>query len=46
VLVIWCRLADEPGQDNLEKQKVPDDTWKARLIEEDFQRLMFETENA
>jgi adenine-specific DNA-methyltransferase len=24
--------------------KVPDDTWKVLLIEEDFQRLMFDTE--
>lgn len=32
------------GSNNLENLKAPDDTWKVRLIEEDFQRLMFETE--
>ena len=32
------------GDNNLENLKVPDDTWKVRLIEEDFHRLMFETE--
>ena len=26
--------------------KVPDDIWKMRLIEEDFHRLMFDTEGA
>jgi adenine-specific DNA-methyltransferase len=30
------------GGNNLENLKTPDDTWKVRLIEEDFQRLMFE----
>ena len=29
------------GGNNLENLKTPDDTWKVRLIEEDFQRLMF-----
>lgn len=29
---------------NLEQLKTPDDTWKVRLIEEDFHRLMFEME--
>jgi adenine-specific DNA-methyltransferase len=29
---------------NLENLKTPDDTWKVRLIEEDFHRLMFDTE--
>jgi len=32
------------GDNNLENLKGPDDTWKARLIEKDFCRLMFETE--
>jgi adenine-specific DNA-methyltransferase len=32
------------GDNNLENLKAPDDTWKVRLIEEDFHRLMFETE--
>lgn len=27
---------------NLENLRQPDDTWKVRLIEEDFHRLMFE----
>lgn len=31
------------GDNNLENLKAPDDTWKVRLIEEDFFRLMFET---
>ncbi len=30
------------GGNNLENLKAPDDTWKARLIEDDFHRLMFE----
>lgn len=34
------------GGNNLENLKAPDDTWKVRLIEEDFHRLMFETEGA
>ncbi len=34
------------GGDNLENLKAPDDTWKVRLIEEDFHRLMFDTEGA
>lgn len=29
---------------NLENLKAPDDTWKVRMIEEDFHRLMFDTE--
>lgn len=33
------------GSNNLENLKAPDDTWKVRLIEEDFHRLMFETED-
>jgi adenine-specific DNA-methyltransferase len=33
------------GGNNLENLKLPDDTWKVRLIEEDFHRLMFDTEN-
>jgi len=32
------------GDNNLENLKAPDDTWKVRLIEEDFCRLMFDTE--
>jgi adenine-specific DNA-methyltransferase len=34
------------GDSNLENLKAPDDTWKVRLIEEDFHRLMFDTEGA
>jgi adenine-specific DNA-methyltransferase len=34
------------GGNNLENLKNPDDLWKVRLIEEDFHRLMFETEGA
>ena len=34
------------GGNNLENLKAPDDLWKMRLIEEDFQRLMFEMEGA
>jgi adenine-specific DNA-methyltransferase len=30
---------------NLENLRLPDDTWKVRLIEEGFHRLMFDTEN-
>lgn len=32
------------GGNNLENLKAPDDTWKVRLIEEDFHRLMFNPE--
>ena len=32
------------GGNNLENLKTPDDTWKVRLIEDDFQRLMFSGE--
>jgi adenine-specific DNA-methyltransferase len=32
------------GTNNLENLRAPDDTWKVRLIEEDFYRLMFATE--
>jgi adenine-specific DNA-methyltransferase len=32
------------GDNNLENLKASDDTWKVRLIEEDFHRLMFDTE--
>lgn len=32
------------GTNNLENLKAPDDTWKVRLIEEDFHRLMFAME--
>ncbi|MGV7931038.1 MAG: DNA methyltransferase [Spirochaetota bacterium] len=34
------------GDNNLENLKTPDDTWKVRLIEEDFHRLMFAMEGA
>jgi len=34
------------GSNNLENLKAPDDTWKVRLIEEDFHRLMFDAESA
>jgi len=34
------------GGTNLENLRAPDETWKVRLIEEDFHRLMFETEGA
>jgi adenine-specific DNA-methyltransferase len=34
------------GDNNLENQKAPDDTWKVRLIEEDSFWLMFDTEGA
>ncbi|HSW29421.1 MAG TPA: site-specific DNA-methyltransferase [Longimicrobiales bacterium] len=37
--VIWVN-----GGNNLENLKAPDDTWKVRLIEEDFHRLMFDME--
>lgn len=30
------------GDNNLENLRQPDDTWKVRLIEQDFHRLMFE----
>lgn len=32
------------GTNNLENLKAPGDTWTVRLIEEDFHRLMFETD--
>ena len=32
------------GGNNLENLKTPDDTWKVRLIEDDFHRLMFASE--
>jgi adenine-specific DNA-methyltransferase len=34
------------GGNNLENLKTPEDTWKVRLIEEDFHRLMFEMDDA
>lgn len=34
------------GDNNLENLRAADDTWKVRLIEEDFHRLMFDTEDA
>jgi adenine-specific DNA-methyltransferase len=33
------------GDNNLENLKRPDETWKVRLIEEDFKRLMFDVED-
>lgn len=33
------------GGNNLENLKGRDDTWKVRLIDEDFHRLMFEAED-
>ena len=47
-LVIWRKrpggeTAEGVEQDNLVLD-APDDTWKVRLIEEDFHRLMFDTE--
>jgi adenine-specific DNA-methyltransferase len=33
------------GGNNLENLRLPDDTWKVRLIEEDFHRQMFDTES-
>jgi len=39
--LIWVN-----GGNNLENLKTPDDRWKVRLIEEDFHRLMFDTEGA
>ena len=33
------------GSNNLENLKAPDDTWKVRLLEEEFHRLMFATED-
>jgi adenine-specific DNA-methyltransferase len=34
------------GDNNVENLKAPDDTWKVRLIEENFHRLMFADEDA
>lgn len=33
------------GDNNLENIRHPDETWKVRLIEEDFKRLMFDVED-
>jgi adenine-specific DNA-methyltransferase len=33
------------GDNNLENLKRPDETWKARLIEEEFKRLMFDVQD-
>ena len=33
------------GDNNLENLRLPDQTWKVRLIEEEFQRLMFNMED-
>ena len=32
------------GDNNLENLRRPDQTWKVRLIEEEFHRLMFDVE--
>ena len=37
-------LVPHMGWNNLENLKTPDDTWKVRLFEDDFQRLMFAAE--
>ena len=34
------------GDNNLENLKRPDETWKVRLIEEEFKNLMFDVEDA
>ena len=39
-----CDLIYVNGDNNLENLKAPDDLWSVRLIEEDFHRLMFESE--
>ena len=45
VTQIWIiGLVNVSGDNNLENLKAADDTWKVRLIEEDFHRLMFDTE--
>ena len=33
------------GDNHLENLRRPDETWKVRLIEEDFKRLMFDVED-
>jgi adenine-specific DNA-methyltransferase len=33
------------GDNNLENIRRPDETWKVRLIEEEFKRLMFDVED-
>jgi adenine-specific DNA-methyltransferase len=33
------------GDNNLENLRTPEDTWKVRIIEEDFHRLMFDVED-
>ena len=33
------------GDNNLENLRRPDQTWKVRLIEEEFQRLMFDVQD-
>ena len=33
------------GDNNLENLKKDEDTWKVRLIEEDFKRLMFDVQD-
>jgi adenine-specific DNA-methyltransferase len=33
------------GDNNLENLRRPDETWKVRLIEESFQRLMFDVQD-
>lgn len=52
----WCSASSGPsgsggclsyvnGDNNLENLRRPDQTWKVRLIEEEFQRLMFDVED-
>jgi adenine-specific DNA-methyltransferase len=33
------------GDNNLENLKRPDETWKVRLVEEEFERLMFDVQD-
>jgi adenine-specific DNA-methyltransferase len=33
------------GENNLGNLRCPDETWKVRLTEEEFQRLMFDVED-
>jgi adenine-specific DNA-methyltransferase len=34
------------GDNHLENLRLPDETWKVRLIEEEFMRLMFDVGDA
>jgi adenine-specific DNA-methyltransferase len=56
-LEAWCRKQDyntmdqeydviyANGDNNLENLRKPDQTWKVRLIEEEFKRLMFDVQD-